>query len=73
MNEKEIGHHDYLAIAAFIVAFLTLLATLLAVWIQLYAINKQLNQSAKISSAQYVLDLSNKLNSSQFTSIMNAI
>lgn len=59
--------------AAFAVGFFTLLATLYAIKTQLDTVNAQLVQQAKLASAQYILNLSDTLNSPRYTSIMDAI
>jgi hypothetical protein len=77
MNSEDVApkriRRDWLAIAGFVIAFLTLLAALLAVWMQLNEANQQLDQQAQIASAQYVLNLRNQLDSSKLTAIITAI
>jgi hypothetical protein len=53
--------------------FLPILVSLLAIWTQLNGVNEQLSQQAKISSAQYVLNLSAQLNGPEYANILNAI
>lgn len=74
----EESHHpkrrrDWLAIAAFVVAFLTLAATLYGIKTQLDSLTTQLKQQATLASAQYVLDMSANLNSPHYAAIMAAI
>jgi hypothetical protein len=58
---------------ALILAILTLAVSLAAVWAQLGTTNEQLAQSERVSSAQYVLDMRDQLDSNKYDAITNAV
>ncbi len=72
MKDK-LSDKNWFLIAGFLVALFTLLVGLGAVWSQLKTANDQMAQGAKISSAQYVLQMSNKLDETKYDKIRVAI
>jgi hypothetical protein len=80
LPDKKKSHRHQLDRIALVIAFLTLIASLMMIWVQLTTANQQigvqnqqLTQQGKVDSAKFALDLDSELNSSQYTAIMTAI
>jgi hypothetical protein len=73
MEQKETKRKDRLAWAGLALAFFTLIVTLYGVWTQLVAVSRQLDVQTKIGSAQYVLQLGEKIDQKPFDAVRGEI